>query len=155
MDISVVDSIVGCVVLLLGVTVTLPSMVSEHIFGIQSMMSSVSVWTILSTLGTILIPFVILITTLLGRLLWKHEKQIRKLKRGRTRQSRTLYGDEDDPQQQGLAYDINKLSDQVEELNGRIRDMHELLDTQTEKQIVDRRERSRILDTDKDNDKDN
>lgn len=91
---------------------------------------SVSAWTILTSIAPILAPIIALILTLIGKIIWNHEKRIRALERGETRQGRTLYGDEGDPQQDGLANDIKVLGERVDNLEetiGELRDeVHEL-----------------------------
>jgi hypothetical protein len=102
----------------------------EFIYAVVAALLAASVWTVLTSIAPILAPIIGLLLTVVGRIMWNHEKRIRTLERGETRQSRTLYGDKDDPQQDGLASDINNLSDRVDQLEqtiGELRDeIHEL-----------------------------
>jgi hypothetical protein len=118
------------ILLLVGFIVGGHTILTGPLFALQTALATVSVWTVLTAIAPILAPLVALALSLVGRIIWNHEKRIRSLERGETRQGRTLYGDEDDPQQDGLANDIKYLSERVDQLEqtiGELRDeIHEL-----------------------------
>lgn len=79
--------------------------------------------SILSALPTLIAPLIPLFFILIGRIIWNHEKRIRSVEKGKTRLGRTIYGDDKDTRQGGLAKDVeniessvNKMSDRVEKV---------------------------------------
>lgn len=86
-----------------------------------------SIWQILSILTQILAPLLSLFLVVIGRMIWNHENRITDLERSGTRQSRTLYGDERDAQQAGLAEDVKNLSDSVDELEESVSELRDLI----------------------------
>lgn len=124
--------VVANILLLAGFVAGGYTVLAGSLLAMQTALATVSVWTVLTAIAPILAPLVALALSLVGRVIWNHEKRIRSLERGETRQGRTLYGDEGDPQQDGLANDIKDLSDRVDNLErtiGELRDeIHELND---------------------------
>lgn len=85
----------------------------------------VDLWTILTAIAPILAPIVSLLLVLIGRIIWNHEKRIRSLEQSEKRHGRTLYGDDDDSQQDGLSNDLtdlierlDRVEDKIDQLNG-------------------------------------
>lgn len=68
-------------------------------------------WEILTAIAPVLAVLVSLGLTFVFHLLWNHEKRIRDNERSRIRHGRTLYGDDDDPTQNGLSKEIKYLED--------------------------------------------
>lgn len=117
--------VVGEIALVLGFVLNWYVLVSGPVLALQTTLATVSVWTVLTAIAPILAPLLALALTVVGKIVWNQEMRIRSLEQGETRQSRTLYGDEGDPQQSGLAHDINKLSTRVDKLErtiGELRD---------------------------------
>lgn len=83
----------------------------------------VDVWTVLTALSPIIAPILSLLLVVIGRIIWNHEQRLRNLEKSGKRRSRTLYGDENDPRQTGLAEDIRVLiqrTDRVEDKLGEL-----------------------------------
>lgn len=81
---------------------------------------AITIWQVLTAIAPILAPVVSLFLILVGRVLWNHEQRIRSLEESGTRQSRTIYGDEKDPQQDGLAQDMMAQTEKLDEIEDRI-----------------------------------
>jgi septal ring factor EnvC (AmiA/AmiB activator) len=86
------------------------------------------VWQVVSALSPLFAPVLSLFLVVLGRIIWNHEQRLRELERGSERQSRTIYGDERDAQQTGLAQDLNRLTDRVDQLDADINELRESID---------------------------
>jgi len=84
----------------------------------------VSLWTILTAIAPILAPIISLILVLIGRIIWNHEKRIRSLEQAEKRHGRTIYGDDDDIQQAGLAHDISDLIKRLDRVENKIDELH-------------------------------
>lgn len=78
---------------------------------------SVSIWQILTAIAPILAPVVSLVLVLVGRIIWNHEKRIRSLEQSQIRHGRTLYGDEDDVQQNGITHDVRRIIERLDALD--------------------------------------
>lgn len=74
----------------------------------------VDIWSIVEALSPIIAPVVSLVLVVVGRIIWNHEQRIRELERSGNRQSRTLYGDEKDDRQNGVAQDVEDLETRME-----------------------------------------
>lgn len=81
---------------------------------------AVSLWQILTAIAPILAPIISLVLVLIGRIIWNHEQRIRTLEQSSTRQGRTIYGDEEDIQQDGLAQDLSDVIDRLDRLENKI-----------------------------------
>lgn len=88
----------------------------------------VGIWTVLTALAPILAPVISLLLVVIGRIIWNHEQRLRNLEKSGERTSRTLYGDEDDPQQTGLAEDIRVLIQRVDQVEDKLTELSNKID---------------------------
>lgn len=94
---------------------------------------AVSIWQVLTAIAPILAPIIALVITVLGKIIWNHENRLTDLERGNTRQSRTLYGDEDDAQQDGLSKNVNEISERLTKLEQTIGELRDEVEELNEK----------------------
>jgi len=66
-------------------------------------------------LSPILAAVISVFLTGLGTGWWIHERRIRALEAGRSRQARSLYGDEQNPRQNGVLEDIDEVEMRVKD----------------------------------------
>lgn len=81
---------------------------------------AVSFWQILTAIAPILAPVISLVLLLIGRIIWNHEKRIRSLEQSETRHGRTLYGDDDDMQQDGLSQTLQDLINRLDRVERKV-----------------------------------
>lgn len=103
-------------------------MIAAPVLAVQYTLMSITIWQILSAISPVLAPIISAILLLVGRIIWSHEKRLRNLEKGTTRQSRTLYGDEDDAQQTGLSEDLHTLSEKVDDLDTTLNEIKNKID---------------------------
>jgi hypothetical protein len=87
-----------------------------------------SIWQILQGLAPTVVPVTIASLGVLGKVLYNHERRIRRLEKGRTRHSRSLYGDEQDPQQTGIAQDIRTIDERVASLEADVAEIKDIVE---------------------------
>lgn len=86
---------------------------------------AVSIWTILTAIAPILAPVVSLVLVFIGRIIWNHEKRLRSLEQSETRHGRSLYGDDEDVQQEGLSQDLQDVLDRLDRLEQQVDELIE------------------------------
>jgi hypothetical protein len=80
-------------------------------------------WTILTAVAPVLAPIVSAGLIGLGKLWWDQRNEIKQLKQKTTRHGRTLYGDDKDVQQKGLAQELQHVQEQLNEIQQTLDDM--------------------------------
>lgn len=63
-----------------------------------------------------------------GTAWWYHEKRIRRLEAGQSRQARSVYGDESNPLQDGLTGSVSELEEQIAKTKEGIRESEETIE---------------------------
>lgn len=84
---------------------------------------SVTIWQILTAIAPVLAPIVSLLLMFVGKVIINHERRIRNLEQSKRRHSRTLYGDDDDLQQQGVSKIIENIYTRIEDSEEDIEDL--------------------------------
>jgi len=79
-------------------------------------------------LSPILAAVVSVFLTGLGTGWWIHERRIRELEAGRSRQARSLYGDAQNPRQNGVLEDIDEVEKRVKEAKETIKQIEAYLE---------------------------
>lgn len=80
-------------------------------------------WDVISAISPILAPIISLILALIGKVVWNHERRVRQLEQTAVRHGRTLYGDEKDIQQNGLAQDIEIIIDRINNVESELSEL--------------------------------
>lgn len=80
-------------------------------------------WDVISAISPILAPIISLILALIGKVVWNHERRVRQLEQTAVRHGRTLYGDEKDIQQNGLAQDIEIIIDRINSVESELSEL--------------------------------
>lgn len=71
-------------------------------------------WQILTAIAPVLAVLVSLVLTIVVKVIWNHEKRIRANEKSQTRHGRTIYGDDEDVTQDGLAENVRDLQKEDE-----------------------------------------
>lgn len=95
----------------------------------KAVLGAITVWDALAALAPLLAPILVLALTAVGKVLLDHERRLRAQEGAKNRQSRTLYGDENDPQQRGLSKDIAVMSDRIDKIESMIEDAQNDIDS--------------------------
>lgn len=92
------------------------------------MLLEITIWSVLSAAAPLLAPVLSLFLIAIGKILWDFHQRLNSLEEGTTRQSRTIYGDEKDPQQTGLSEDLYTMEERVAKLEERVANLEQRVD---------------------------
>ncbi len=97
--------------------------VGPTLLHIQMILASITLWDALQIVSTVVVPFLVLFLTGLGKLVWAMHGRLKRIEASQDQHSKTLYGDDADVMHEGLSQEMSDLKlkvSNIEQMLGKI-----------------------------------